>query len=327
MLFSIIIPAYNCEAFLKRGVDSILRQSCPDWEVLIVDDGSTDSTPDVAQELCAQDERIRYIRQPNGGVSAARNTGIDAAQGTYLLFLDADDYWEPDTLEILQDRVRKKGQDAVVVFNLVYNDETRLGFSMREGRVDYTCDSRWIRDFLTGAVAQSIAHSACNKVFLRSVLNEQSIRFPAGVSVGEDMIFTLQYLSYFHRLDCVNKGLYHYTISGTSAMTSAKNYVPYYEKTAACLERLTLQGRPLDEAVVRRWALEVLTYVLTNPYVTGMDYKAFRQFYRESGSTHLLTLARRAGKTGNRKRDVLAAVLRSKNTLLLYAIVKANHRP
>lgn len=324
-MFSIIIPAYNCESCLKRCVESVLGQTCPDWEALIVDDGSTDGTPAVAQELCARDGRIRYIRQPNGGVSAARNTGIDAAQGDYVLFLDADDYWESDTLETLRERVRSSGEDAVVVFNFAHNDGTRPVLPMGEGGMDYPCGSGWIRDFLAGDMGETIAHSVWNKVFVRSVLSEKGLRFPAGVAVGEDMIFTLQYLSYFHRLELVDRALYHYIISTTSAMNSVGNYLPKYEKTAVGLEQTMVQGQPLDREALAHWALKALTFVLTNPYVTGMDIKTFRQFYRESSGTRLLALARQGGKIGNRKRDVLAAVLRSNSPLLLYAIVKANH--
>lgn len=93
-LISIIIPAYNAERFLQETCRSLLAQTCPHWEALIIDDGSQDATADVAQAFCAQDGRFHLISQANAGVSAARNAGIDAAHGDFIAFLDADDIWE-----------------------------------------------------------------------------------------------------------------------------------------------------------------------------------------------------------------------------------------
>ncbi|NOR80858.1 MAG: glycosyltransferase [Methyloprofundus sp.] len=96
-LISVIIPAYNAEAFIKKALDSVLQQSYPHFEALIINDGSTDRTVAIIDEY--QDPRIKLITQVNGGLSNARNTGIQTAQGDYLAFLDADDYWEVEKLE------------------------------------------------------------------------------------------------------------------------------------------------------------------------------------------------------------------------------------
>ncbi len=96
---SVIIPAYNAERFLRETCQSLLNQTCPDWEVIIIDDGSQDATPDIARSFCTQDKRFRLISQPNAGVSAARNAGIDTARGEFIAFLDADDLWEKTAVE------------------------------------------------------------------------------------------------------------------------------------------------------------------------------------------------------------------------------------
>lgn len=93
---SVVIPAYDAEGFLARAVESVLGQSIPPREILVVDDGSTDGTADVARRL---GERIRYLRQENAGPSGARNRGIGAAAGEWVAFLDADDWWLPRRLE------------------------------------------------------------------------------------------------------------------------------------------------------------------------------------------------------------------------------------
>src|SRR5438132_9796 len=100
-LVSVIIPAHNREAYLPTAIDSVLAQTFSDWELLVVDDGSEDSTPKIAQEYARQDSRIHYLRHsPRRGAQAARNAGIRASGGRWIAFLDSDDQWLPDSLEV-----------------------------------------------------------------------------------------------------------------------------------------------------------------------------------------------------------------------------------
>lgn len=100
---TVIVPAYNADKFLELTVSSVIDQIFTDWELIIVDDGSNDSTAEIARAFCAKDERIRLLSKSNGGVSSARNAGLDTANGCsrYIIFLDADDIWEPSCLETL----------------------------------------------------------------------------------------------------------------------------------------------------------------------------------------------------------------------------------
>lgn len=110
-MISVIIPAYNAERFLQACVDSVVGQTARDWEMVIVDDGSTDSTPGICDRAAAGDPRIRVVHKPNGGLSDARNAGIDAARGDRLFFLDADDAVAPDALESLSALAGRHGAD------------------------------------------------------------------------------------------------------------------------------------------------------------------------------------------------------------------------
>lgn len=107
MIFSVVIPVYNVKDYLPKCIDSVLAQDFEDYEVILIDDGSTDGE---SGEICdryaaAHPERIRAIHKPNGGVGEARNVGIEAAQGEYLIFLDSDDYIAPDMFRVLADAV------------------------------------------------------------------------------------------------------------------------------------------------------------------------------------------------------------------------------
>lgn len=111
---SIIVPVYNTELYLRECIESILRQSYVDFEVLLVDDGSTDASGSICEDYAAKDTRIRVFHQDNQGVSSARNLALDHVQGRYVLFLDADDFWYVDTcLETLVNEALRTGADIV----------------------------------------------------------------------------------------------------------------------------------------------------------------------------------------------------------------------
>lgn len=115
---SIIIPAYNAEKYLPSAIASVFSQSESDWELILVDDGSTDSTPTICEQAAATDSRIRVIHRSNGGLSAARNTGIQHARGEWIAFLDADDVLSPDFLRILHN-VRSRSNSEIVAAPMV----------------------------------------------------------------------------------------------------------------------------------------------------------------------------------------------------------------
>ena len=113
-LISVIVPVWNGEATLLACVESILTQSLRDMEIILVDDGSTDGTWALMESLREKDERIRILRQENGGVSEARNAGIEQSRGTYIRFVDADDKLPPDSMRVLAERMQRDDCDLVL---------------------------------------------------------------------------------------------------------------------------------------------------------------------------------------------------------------------
>ena len=109
--FSVIIPVYNVESYLRECLDSVLCQTFQDWEAICVNDGSSDNSLAILDEYAAKDSRFKVVSQANGGLSAARNTGIDNASGEYIVFLDSDDWIEYNTLEILDTHLRTPNSD------------------------------------------------------------------------------------------------------------------------------------------------------------------------------------------------------------------------
>jgi teichuronic acid biosynthesis glycosyltransferase TuaG len=123
-LISIIMPAYNCESYIEIAVRSVMQQSYPNWELLVLDDGSSDRTPAIVQTLCLEDERIRLIKNPaNMGVAKTRNYGLDLSQGDYVAFLDSDDRWHPDKLAIQMQRMEQERAHLSYTSYAIINNE------------------------------------------------------------------------------------------------------------------------------------------------------------------------------------------------------------
>ena len=188
--FSVVIPLYNKEPYLRRAVESVLSQGAAVHEVIVVDDGSTDNGP--AQLALLEDRRVRLIRQPNGGVSAARNTGIEAATGEYVAFLDADDAWMPGLVDELLALMRQfpKASLYATSFCRVWPDGRRQDAYL-PGQLDKSHRQLIADPYRAWArsVFIHISSSACG----RRLLLERGIRFPVGESLGEDqdVIFQL----------------------------------------------------------------------------------------------------------------------------------------
>lgn len=184
--FSIIIPAYNCEAFIGETVGCLLSQTLKDIQIIIVEDGATDSTAKIVDEYSAKYQNITVIHQPNGGVSSARNHGIEYAEGTYTLFLDSDDLLETDTLEKIYNRMEEKKADMAIFrmrrFGFGSEDDNPIAKELSEEEYIDCFDKRLIWNFLIG-----------NKAFRTSILKSSDVRFPS-TRYSEDGAFNMSYI-------------------------------------------------------------------------------------------------------------------------------------
>ena len=174
---TVIIPVYKVERYLDACVESVVRQSYADLEILLVDDGSPDRCPALCDAWAEKDPRIKVIHRENGGLSAARNSGIDAAMGEFLLFVDSDDLLEPDAVRRAVDAQRQQDAD-LVIFNLTYVDEANRPLPQPDfsGFTDEILDEDgvWQRCF---ALAETRIYYvvAWNKLYRRSLF--QHLRY------------------------------------------------------------------------------------------------------------------------------------------------------
>ena len=141
-LISVIIPIYNAEKYIQQTIQSVLSQTYNNFELIIVDDGSTDATPALIQEISAHNSKIKLITQKNTGVSVARNTGFTASKGNYIAFLDADDIWLPNFLEITLSKFTADSTLGLVhCDNQVIDANSKLTTTINRGLDNYTIDS------------------------------------------------------------------------------------------------------------------------------------------------------------------------------------------
>jgi glycosyltransferase involved in cell wall biosynthesis len=180
---SVVIPLYNKQAYVERAVASVLQSGYPAHDVIVVDDGSTDDGP---QRVAAMgDPRVRLIRQPNGGVAAARNRGISEAGGDYVAFLDADDYWTPEYLPAIVDLIARFPQCGLYATHFHYFRDDGFRQVPRLWGIKADTHPQRIERFFE-IWSHAIFFCTCSVVIPMRILRDFSIRFPEGEQHGED---------------------------------------------------------------------------------------------------------------------------------------------
>lgn len=200
---SIIIAAYNAEKFLPRCLQSITSQTFQDFEVIIVDDGSTDTTSKIADDYADKDARFRVIHQKNQGVAVARQVGLEHAIGEFTIHADADDWMDPDMLEQMVRCAKDNQADFVFCdFYIVHSGDI----------IEYRTQTPVSTEPITvmGLMLFDLLASLWNKLIRRSIIVESGICFTPGMNIGEDQIFILKILSHHPRVAYLNQAFYHY---------------------------------------------------------------------------------------------------------------------
>ncbi len=215
---SVIIPIYNSEKNLDRCINSAVNQTLRDIEIILVDDGSQDSSPEICDKWAEEDCRIKVIHKKNGGVSSARNAGLDAAAGKYICFFDSDDYAESSMIEKLYNKLFAENADICTCCNF-FNDT----YSEKPSRQTIE-----IRNKLFGSAFAEyfgkdiISYSVWGSVYKSDIIKKYNIRFLDYQKVfSEDSLFNLMYFSLITRLTYIDEPLYRYYRHDNSLMTSS----------------------------------------------------------------------------------------------------------
>lgn len=304
---SVIIPVYKVEPYLDACVASVVHQTFTDLEILLVDDGSPDRCPALCDAWARKDPRVRVIHRENGGLSAARNTGIDAATGAFLAFVDSDDTLEPDALRRALEA--QKAHDAdLVIFNLVYVDEA--GRPM--GKPDFTIfrdevldeDGVWQRYFALGE--QKVYYAiACSKLIKAKLF--RNLRFRVGKRY-EDQFLMPQLLHQCSTIVCLAYPGYRYIQHSGSIMAqgSSRNYLDRSEFLLEWCDYFAQKGDPLRAEGLLNDAIQNLS----EKERFDLSTSAQRQRYRMACRGCATAYGRLARRTGQKSMWLRAVLLR-----------------
>lgn len=239
-IITIIVPVYNTEQYLTKCLDSIVSQTFTDFEVLLIDDGSTDGSGEICDRYSQSDSRFIAIHQSNQGVSASRNNGLKQARGSYIAFVDSDDYVHPQMLELLYMAIRQGDYDfSMACYQLVVESESVeyqkiVSPRLRElSSKEATCG-------LFGYSGEDLKYIVCwNKLYDKRLL--EVVRF-SGFKVSEDLLFNVEVFGKASKAVEVECNLYYYVQRGTSAShnISERQVIDRINASYACLKLLSL---------------------------------------------------------------------------------------
>lgn len=222
---SVIVPVYNVENYLNRCLDSILSQTFSDFELILIDDGSPDNCSVICDEYAAKDSRIRVIHKINGGVSVARNTGLDVAEGNYITFCDSDDYWAADMLQTLLSAAEENHADIVTSGYQHVDDEGNIlnVVARYPDFCEITSEEDLLAYLIQGVMGGKYGWEACTRLYKRSIIQAHQLRFCTTCNnYAEDMGFVMQYCLYVNTARSIEYCGYYYRIRAGSMMRNSE---------------------------------------------------------------------------------------------------------
>lgn len=239
---SIIVPAYNVEKYVSNCIDSLLNQTYHNIEVIIVNDGSKDSTPDILDEYPSRDSRVRVIHTENQGVSSARNTGIEESTGDFLVFVDGDDYLARDYVSYMLNLVKSTGSEFCFSINCFT--------SKHEKQSDSSLIKTLNSDEATALLLSPDVVVGCwNKIYKRSLLVSNDISFSSSLFYGEGLTFITQVAQVSTTVGVGNRKVYYYRRNNEESATTEFNINKVYNGEKALIaikESLKTESKKID---------------------------------------------------------------------------------
>lgn len=246
--YSIIIPVYNAEHSLARCINSLVDQGRTDIEILLINDGSSDNSHNICQAFSAQYPQIKYLRKENGGVSTARNAGLDIAEGEYILFVDSDDYVSEHYFQTIDSALSSSNSDLLQFSYCKVNGESEIQVL----RPPHASSS--FEDY-TSTICYAICRKTINtpwaKAYRRNLIAENHLRFRPDLSIGEDRLFNIQY-ALFAKSYCVSNDVIYFVDTSSDTSLSRKKRsnlwellqrTYQYEKTAVLESELPRKAK------------------------------------------------------------------------------------
>lgn len=221
---TVVVPFYNEEKHLERCIDSILCQSYSDFSLILVDDGSSDGSAQICKKYEEKDSRIKYVYKDNGGISSARNAGLSYVNTEFVTFIDSDDWVENNHLEELMNGYTPDLQLSICAY---CRDD---GENVKKFHCDEFVSNDKTTIILNMMDALKYNSGPCNKVYRTKILKENDIKFDERYTVGEDLLFNMNYMKFCDRCKYSAKTFYHYMTNPNSMMNSMKHYKTFNVK-------------------------------------------------------------------------------------------------
>ena len=273
MRFSVIIPVYNGEKYIARCIDCLLEQGFQDYELILIDDGSTDDSLKILREYQAAHPKIVLTHQNNAGPSAARNSGLALAQGEYILFVDIDDVVTSDYFQRISDEIEKNRCD-IVIFGMRSSENKT---TPSEGIV--VEGNRVILDYYGKTWSTIDYNSCCNKAFCRRFLISNGISFMENTTVEEDLVFNMLTLDCAERLSQITDILYIYDQKEEGSLTTSYNPKRFEGKLVSYQEEMRLLKKWELEEVINFQECQLVNFVSVS--INNLLYKKCALSYKE----------------------------------------------
>lgn len=277
---SVVIPVYNIQWHLRQCLDSVVGQTLKDLEIICVDDGSSDESPHILTKYATRDSRIQVITQENGGPGAARNAGMERADGEYLIFLDSDDWFESNFLEKMVTRAVETGADVTICRATEFDTD-----SGRELSSEWMLKSQYLpgESFRPSDIAEHVFQFTYgwpwDKLYRTEFVRGAELRYPEFPN-SEDLVFVFQSLALADKLAILSDVLVHHRINRGGSVSNSRYIAPEVPYRAAVQLREELARRNCYEIYERsylNWAMEFLIWNVAN---MG-EPKAQRQYFRK----------------------------------------------
>lgn len=285
-MYSILIPVYNTSKFLRQCLDSILIQQIVDYEVIIVNDGSTDNSLEICKEYEKKDKRFTVINQENSGLLLTRRTAIKQSQGKYLLFLDSDDFWEPNTLQSINDALVQNNYPDIVQFN--FNQVNETGQFIQKLQRDLPYGTFFYRQSYSDSIYKILVSSdylnnLCSKAVKREIVDvDNDYQEYRGLSQGEDLLQSLPLIFKSKSIIFVNIFLYNYRINPISI---TQNYtIKNFQDTVSVRKKLLQEIKKQDDitdsvlSLFNNRTTEIFLSIINLISISKMKYRDKRKF-------------------------------------------------
>lgn len=234
-MISVVVPVYNAERYIRQMSESVLSQEYQDWEMILVDDGSKDSSGLLCDALAAQDPRIKVFHTQNRGVTAARKFGADMTSGDWIYFVDADDAMATHSMEIMLEA----GSDCdIVIGNKQIVSKESVVDEIMNVKNEYLNAS----EFLSGLILNNISQYITGRMFRKELFKDDTIDIPAELIMAEDFIMNVQLGNKAKKVALIKDVVYKYYVYDESVSHTFRSSLSYEEKFCNCLEKAVKQG-------------------------------------------------------------------------------------